>query len=612
VKRRKLNRRDFLRLSAGVAAGTVISACAPQVVKETVEVPKEVTREVQKEVTREVQKEVTRIVPATPVTDVGTPRRGGTALAIQARNWNPFDSCWVSGNPSPELNIFDCWIDYRLDTAKMTWSLQPNMISHWEQTDDQVLLQVQNGITFHDGTPVDAAALKFNLDRNMFHPTCRLRTMLGGVDKSTEDEEELAKLTTPEKLEEGWFYSSKCVEIVDPMTVKVHMEAPSPAFIESLSKIVQYGYPVCPTAYNKLGKTQFGLNPVGAGPFRFVAWRPNEYVYVERNPSWWKMGADGKLLPYLDAVKFTRVADAALRTLEMRAGNAHFAAEIPVDEVATVQADPKLGFRFDPWVGIAFRIVFDRANPGNPFQSLKLRQAMGYAMDREAIAKTLGGDGGIPLKYFTSLDSQYLPKEEDGVDYYWYDAAKAKQLLSEAVAENPALAAGDGKVHVNCIVQDVYYDRRMSEMVKAMADVVGFDVTLEVLDSTAMVAKTLGESGPGGGPGYQMCTYNSSSGLTDPDINWKRWMHTGGGYVMSHLDDPEYDRLMDLEATIIDPAKRREYFLQLEQLKFDEPWQLELWQSPWNYLWSKKLRSARFVNEVTKVYWEFYDVWLEA
>src|SRR5262249_54956394 len=218
---------------------------------------------------------------------------------------------------------------------------QPALISAWDLKPDQVTFQLQKGVKFHDGTAWDAAAAKWNLDRLIFHPQSRQRGSFVGVDLSRESKEELDKLD--ETAEEKWEYASKAAEVANQNTVRIRFERPLAPLLGNLSGGAYC--PISPTAYQRLGKTGFSRQPVGAGPFRFVEWEPGTRVVLERNPDYWRQGVDGKTLPYLDRLIYRLIIDDSVRLLEVTSGNAHVLDNVQGKDVAGVKVDHNLVYR---------------------------------------------------------------------------------------------------------------------------------------------------------------------------------------------------------------------------------------------------------------------------
>jgi len=479
------------------------------------------------------------------------------------------------------------------------------MVAEWDLKADTATFKLQKGITFHDGTPWDAKAAKWNLDRLIFEPTSRMKAYWSGVDAAAEDQTALQAMQAA--VASTFDFSSKAVEAVGDDTVKIHFSAPMAPILAVLSNAQMYPAPISPEAYKKQGKDAYGRNPVGAGPYRFVEWQSGSHVTLERNPNYWKKAPDGQALPYIDKIQYRLIIDDSARLLELRSGNVHFMELVQGKDVATVQADPNLVYVESPTSANQYRMIFDSTNEASPFKKqVKLRQALLYSLDREAMAKTLGFGHGYGRKYllpkgsFAYDDSEQLP-------YYWYDKAKAQQLLKEAVAADPSVAGPDGKVNVTLLVIERAVDKAQGEMIKQMAEQVGFNVTLEILERAAMNARV--QRIPGQKPGdYEFTTVRNPVTPDDPDLQWRGNFHTKS-YYTAHLSDERFDKLIDAAATTYDVNERKKLYQQLSQLEFETPWYGYLWQQNWNWLYSKKLQN--FAEPLTNR-WMFTECWLSS
>jgi peptide/nickel transport system substrate-binding protein len=475
------------------------------------------------------------------------------------------------------------------------------MVAEWDAKPDSLTLKLQSGIKFHDGTAWDAKAAKWNLDRLIFHPASGLRANMRGVDVATEDQAALDKLKAEPN---GPFtFQSKAVEVVDDRTVKIRLSTPNAAIVSSLSGTG--AAPVSPEAYNKVGKDAFGRNPVGAGPYRFLEWQSGSHVTLERNPDYWMKTADGQPLPYLDKLTYRLIIDDTVRLLELRSGSAQFTELVQGKDVAGMKNDANLTLVESQASGNNYRVIFDSTNPESPFRNVKLRQAMLYALDRDAMAKTLGFTSGLARKYLAPKGSLGYDETEQ-VPFYAYDKAKADALVKDAIAADRTLAGPDGKIAFTFSVIDRAVDKAQSEMIKQMGEQVGFAISLETLERAAWTAKLVKRPGQPGGK-FDMASMRNPVTADDPDGQWRQFFHSLGSFNVAHVDDKEWDRQIDEAAATLDPQARKPLYLNLEKKAYDQAWYGWLWQQNWNWAFNKKL--ANFQEPVTNR-WSFTEAWL--
>jgi ABC-type transport system substrate-binding protein len=587
-----VNRRQLLKtltLGGSILAGLpLLEACAPAAPAKLAETEKPATT------SQPAGQPAARTAPA------GSPKRGGQLNVVVQNDWVTFDPPFNTAEPNGSNMIFGSWMSW-LPDASGSWGPRPDMIAEWDAKPDALTLKLQSGIKFHDGTAWDAKAAKWNLDRLIFHPASGLRANMRGVDVAAEDQTALDKLKAEPN---GPFtFQSKAVEVVDDRTVRIRLSAPNAAIVSSLSGTG--AAPVSPEAYNKLGKDAFGRNPVGAGPYRFLEWQSGSHVTLERNPDYWMKGADGQALPYLDKLRYRLIIDDTVRLLELRSGNAHFTELIQGKDIAGMKNDPSLTVIESQASGNNYRVIFDSTNPESPFRNVKLRRAMLHALDREAMAKTLGFASGMARKYLLPKGSLGYDDAEQ-VPFYAYDKANAEALVKEAIAEDRTLAGPDGKVAFTFSVIDRAVDKAQSEMIKQMGEQVGFAISLETLERAAWTAKLVKRPGQPGGK-FDMASMRNPVTADDPDGQWRSYFHSLGSFNVAHVDDKEWDRLIDEAAATLDPQKRKPLYLNLEKRAFEQAWYGWLWQQNWNWALNKKL--ANFQEPVTNR-WSFTEAWL--
>jgi ABC-type transport system substrate-binding protein len=584
-----VNRRQLLKtltLGSFILAGLpLLEACAPAKPAET-EKPVTTSQPVGQ--------------PAVKTAPAGSPKRGGQLNVVVQNDWVTFDPPFNTAEPNGSNMIFGSWMNW-LPDASGSWGPRPDMIAEWDAKPDTLTLKLQSGIKFHDGTAWDAKAAKWNLDRLIFHPASGLRANMRGVDVSAEDQTALERLKAEPN---GPFtFQSKAVEVVDDRTVRMRLSTPNASMVSSLSGTG--AAPVSPEAYNKLGKDAFGRNPVGAGPYRFLEWQSGSHVTLERNPDYWMKAADNQALPYLDKLNYRLIIDDTVRLLELRSGSAHFTELIQGKDIAGLKNDASLTVIESQASGNNYRVIFDSTNPESPFRNVKLRQAMLYALDREAMAKTLGFASGLARKYL-------LPKGALGYDdteqvpFYAYDKAKAEALIKQAIAEDRTLAGPDGTVAFTFSVIDRAVDKAQSEMIKQMGEQIGFAISLETLERAAWTAKLVKRPGQPGGK-FDMASMRNPVTADDPDGQWRSYFHSLGSFNVAHVDDKEWDRLIDEAAATLDPQKRKPLYFNLEKRAFEQAWYGWLWQQNWNWAFNKKL--ANFQEPVTNR-WSFTEAWL--
>ncbi|WP_189339573.1 glutathione ABC transporter substrate-binding protein GsiB [Pectobacterium peruviense] len=252
-------------------------------------------------------------------------------------------------------------------------------------------VKLHPGVKFHDGSAFNAAAVKVNLDRAS-NPDNRLKRY-------------------------NLFKMIEKTEAVDDLTVKITLKTPFSAFVNNLAHPA--AVMISPAALTQYGK-EIGFHPVGTGPYRFVAWNQTDFVKVEKFSGYWKAG-----LPKLDSITWRPVVDNNTRAALLQTGEAQFAYPIPFEQAKVLEKNDKLALVASP--SILHRYISMNVTQ-KPFDNPKVRQALNYAINKEALIK-------VAFSGYATPAEGPLPNSIDySVKYHqWpYDPAKARELLKEA------------------------------------------------------------------------------------------------------------------------------------------------------------------------------------
>lgn len=252
-------------------------------------------------------------------------------------------------------------------------------------------IKLRQGVKFQDGTDFNAAAVKANFDR-VTDPANKLKryNMFNRIEKT---------------------------EVIDPYTVRFTLKSPFSAFINVLAH--PSAVMISPAALKKWGK-DIAFHPVGTGPFELVSWKQTDDLKVKKFAGYWKAG-----YPKIDAIDWKPVVDNNTRAALMQTGEADFAFQVPYEQAAMLKSNPKVDL-------IATSSIIERYISLNmnqkPFDNLKVRQALNYAINKEALAKVAFSGYATPADGVVPQGVEFAAKEGP-----WpYDPAKARALLKEA------------------------------------------------------------------------------------------------------------------------------------------------------------------------------------
>ncbi|GAD35054.1 dipeptide ABC transporter substrate-binding protein [Microbacterium sp. TS-1] len=384
----------------------------------------------------------------------------------------------------------------------------PALASSWEVADDGLsyTFTLQDGVTFHDGTDWDADALIYNINRYMdetdpnYDPVLiTYYTVLNFVDS---------------------------VEKVDDMTVTFTLNQPFAFFLADLYNV----YFASPTSLDEDGAAGQATNPVGTGPFVFDELQQNQSISFVRNDDYW-----GEV-PQLDRLTVELIPDPSARTAALRSGRVDWIEAAQPDDLASLESAGFVatGNAFDwEW---SWQLMTGEA----PFDDIRVRQAMNYAIDREAIADDLLHGTAVPAHQMFASASLYYTEDDD---LYDYDPEKAKALLAEAGYPDGLdvtvgyITAGSGAMQA----------KSMNEALQTQLAAVGINVSLEPVDFSGMYAK-LGE----GDTGWQAA--NQAFSLEQPS-SWNGFWFGCDGNFFGYCN-PEAEALYDQALTTVDDEER--------------------------------------------------------
>jgi len=274
--------------------------------------------------------------------------------------------------------------------------LIPDLAERWEVSEDGLdwTFYLRKGVTFHDGAPFNAAAVKTNFDRMV-------------------DEE----VGAPTRTGTGGSLANKdAIEVVDEFTVVLHTSYTTGPFLQQLAS--PSGGIISPWAIEKYGK-DVATNPVGAGPFKFVEWKMGEEIILERFEDYWE-GA-----PLVQRVHFRIVPEDATRAMLLQAGQADIALWLPVTEVNRLSSDPNIA-KVEQNTLMTHYVAINTQIP--LFQDLRVRQALNYATDKDEIVNSIiDGQGTVADAPISPFTWGYHSTKT-----YEYNVEKAKQLLADA------------------------------------------------------------------------------------------------------------------------------------------------------------------------------------
>ena len=409
-------------------------------------------------------------------------------------------------------------------------NIVPQLATGYEWADDKTLvIHLRSGVKFQNGEALDAAAVKYSLERHL--------TMQGSFRKS-----EISSIDH--------------IEIVDPTTVRVVLKTPSGAFLAQLTD--RSGMILPPKATEAAAK-DFAQHPVCSGPFKFVERVPQDHVTLERFADYW----DAKDI-HFDKVVYQVLVDSSVRLANLKAGTIDLAEYVVPTDAAGVKADPKLRLVVSDALGY-FGITNNVANGSradNPYgKDALVRQALDLAIDRNALVKVVFSDMYAPSVQAVPTSSPFY---DAALKVPERDVAKAKALLKQAGVTLP--------VKLELLTFNDPDILQASEVIQSMASEAGFDVHIQAME----FASSLQASQRGDYQAYMI----GWSGRVDIDGNTYQFLHSGQGNNASHYANVTVDKLLDEGRGTVDLAKRKGFY--------NEMWPELRKDLPITYLWTPR------------------------
>jgi peptide/nickel transport system substrate-binding protein len=413
-------------------------------------------------------------------------------------------------------SLFDKLVDFDKDLNVVaglaeTWNISPDGKTY--------TFSLRKGVKFHDGTPFNAEAVKYNFDR-MMDPN----------------------FTSPRKSE---IKAIDKVTVVDEFTVKLELKQPFAGLLATLAD--RAGMIVSPTAAKAAG-VDFVNNPVGTGPFKFKERIKGDSITLVRNEDYWQKG-----LPKAAGIVYKTVTDENVKLVNLQSGQLDIIDTVPAAQVPQLKSDSRVKVSIGP--SLQFQGLW--INTTKPsLKDKRVRQAISYAIDREALVKVVFGETAVPA---TSPFAPGTPANEKKPTPA-RDVAKAKQLLAEA---------GQSSLSLTLKIAPSPINQQIAQVVQNMLAEAGITITIEqqefgqLLDQMGKKNYDLGQVGWSGRP--------------DPDGNIYAFMITGDLNNYAGYSNAQVDKLLNDARIPSDMAQRKQMYAQIMQILDDE--------MPYVYLW---------------------------
>jgi peptide/nickel transport system substrate-binding protein len=426
----------------------------------------------------------------------------------------------------------------------------PGLAESWTISKDglRYTFKLRTGISFHDGTPFNAAAVKDSIERqvNPEHPFNKLGKY---------------------PFANYFFGNVKAVEVVDAATVEFVLKEPRASFLAVLT--AGAASIVSPTAVRKFGQ-DYANQPVGTGPFKYVSWERGQRVVLEKNASYWRFPVK------LDRVIYRPIVEDQARLTELLTGALDLIVGTPPDYVSQLENNARVTVLKQVGAHVWYLGI---NNQKKPFDDKRVRQALNYAVNKEAIVRdVLKGTGTLSV-------GPVLPKTwgaDSGLKPYPYDPERAKKLLAEAGHPNGFTTT----LWVPESGSGMQSPVAMSTVIQSNLKAIGVNVTLQTMEWGAYLAKLRTKE-------QELFALSWMAGNEDPDMVMYPLLHssqwTPNGPNRALYRNEKFDELLHQARLTTDEKKRVDLYRQAQRILVDDP--------PWIFV-DHEIQTAAHVKRV--------------
>ncbi len=469
---------------------------------------------------------------------VQAPTPGGTLIYGLATKFDTLDPTVTTFSVVGKMgyHVFDPLV-WQPSAGKF----EPGLAESWQISADAktYTFKLRKDVKFHDGTPLNAQAVKFTFDR-------------------------IADPATKSQLAISLLGPYEGTDVVDDATVRVRFKTPYAPFLDSVS--VPYLSPVSPDAVRKAGKDFGSTALVGTGPFKFESYRSDAEVVLVKNDDykWGPAHLKSRGAPYLDKIVWRIIPESTTRIATAESGELKFVEDVPTQDYQRVKSAGSLTVLDPLQAGSGHSMMMNVQNP--PLDDVRVRRAIEWAVDKNAMNQTVWN--GVFKPSCSAITPNVLGYDAKMCDKYKYDATRAAALLDEA-GWRLSTATGVREKDGLPLKLGLYFRsdsdnaRNMATFLQGNLKPVGIQLDLQGLARAGYFdAVRAGK--------HHMQFWWESHG--DPDV-LRILVHSSnanGGTNRSRYKNAEMDRLIDDAAAQTDVEKRKALYSQIQNKLLDE------------------------------------------
>jgi len=457
----------------------------------------------------------------------------------------------LDGTLDPQVTNYDSTIRVTLNICEpLVWmptatEFIPGLADSWDISEDgtEYTFHLKQGVTFHDGTPFNADAVKFTFDR-----------VVSADQQAAGATPTVSPVITPGQGHDqlGPYDHS---EVIDDQTIKVVLKTPFAPFLSGLNGYLGI---VSPTAVNTMGLEAFARAPVGTGPYKFKEWVEADHVTLEKNPdyNWGSSGFANAGAPYFDDLQLQIIDDAAVRTGTVTSGETQYIDTIDPLQYEDLSSNSDVVVIKQGQPGSGYTLLLNLSRD-TPIADIAVRQALHYALDKDALNQAV--EGGLfepaasPLMKVTFA---YDPATEA---LFSFDKAKAEQILDEAGwVLNGDVREKDGqKLSLYWPVQERDRDKLQATFCQGAWKDIGVELTIDVMER-GLLRQTLKEDN-----NYDVTTMWFS--YADPDVlRTIFWSKNQDAFNRAKYNNPEVDGWLEQAYQTSDEATRKDLYSKIQ------------------------------------------------
>src|SRR6267143_4101973 len=442
----------------------------------------------------------------------------------------------------------------------------------WDEDGTRLVFHLRQGVKWHDGKPFTAADVKCTWDLIQGKSAERLRV-------------------NPRK---SWYTNLSEVVPNGDYEVSFVLKRPQPAFIALLATGMSPVYPC------HVSPAQMRTHPIGTGPFKFVEFRPNEFIKVVKNPDYWKPG-----VPHLDAIEYTILRNRSTAILAFEAGKYEltFAGTLTISLTRDLQKQRPDAVCEMPPGSVSTNLIVNREKP--PFDNPELRRALELAIDRQAFVDIItDGKGFRGAAMQPPPAGQWgMPREMlDKLPGYGPDVTAARAEAREIMKK---LGYGpDRPMKIKVSTRDVPPYRDPAVILIDQLKEIHIDAELEPVDTAQWYPKVMRKD-------YTVGLNLTGTLVDDPDALLYENYACGGVGNYNAYCNPEIDKLIDQQSTESNQEKRRQLVWEIERRLVEDGARPLIFFNRGGTCWDPAVRGLTVM--VNSIYngWRMEDVWLD-